>query len=73
GAALIIIVVIFSVLLNYLDPAIINNKSIIQYNDFISPERLRGFSLEASVIRYQIVCSILPLAVLLNWSTFFLV
>ncbi|MDH8233517.1 hypothetical protein QIG33_27775, partial [Klebsiella pneumoniae] len=27
GAALIIIVVIFSVLLNYLDPAIINNKS----------------------------------------------
>lgn len=73
GAALIIIVVIFSVLLNYLDPAIINNKSIIQYNDFISPERLRGFSLEASVFGYQIVCSILLLAVLLNWSTFFLV
>lgn len=72
GAALIIIVVFLSVFINYLDPAIINNKSIIQYNDFINPDRLRGFSLEASVFGYQIVCCILLLAVLLNWSTFFL-
>ncbi|HED1507133.1 TPA: hypothetical protein R4S70_004719 [Raoultella ornithinolytica] len=73
GAFLIILVVFLSVAINYIDPSLINNKSIIQYNDFISPERLRGFSLEASVFGYQIVCSILLLAVLLGWSTLWVV
>lgn len=67
AAAKVIISVIFlSIVMNYADPNLINHQGVLQYNDFISPDRLRGFALEASVFGFQIVCTVLLIAMIYN-------
>lgn len=64
GAKIIIFVVFLSIVINYADPNLVNNKSLIQANQFTSTDRLRGFSLEASLFGFQLVCSALMLGIL---------
>ncbi|MDT9826925.1 hypothetical protein [Klebsiella pneumoniae] len=66
GAKLIIFIVFLSVIVNFLFPSIINNPSIIQANAFPSTLRLRGFSVEASLFGFQIVCAAVLIGIIYN-------
>ncbi|MDO6407404.1 hypothetical protein [Pantoea phytobeneficialis] len=66
ASKVIILVILLSIILNYADPNLINHQGLLQFNDFISPDRLRGFALEASVFGFQIVCMVLLIAMIYN-------
>lgn len=73
GAKLIVLIIFISIIVNYVSPNFINNPSIIQANVFTSSDRLRGFSLEASLFGFQLVCSALMLGILLRLRLLFVI
>jgi hypothetical protein len=73
GAKLIIFVIFISVIVNYLFPSLINNPSVIQANSFPSTLRLRGFSVEASLFGFQIVCASVLIGIIYNIKLPFIV
>lgn len=63
GVLIIVSIAIFSLLLSLSFSGVVNSKSLIQYSTALSPHRLRGFTLEASTFGFQIVTSLLLLAI----------
>ncbi len=52
-------VCLFSLFLSLMFPSTVNNTSFIQISNALSPDRLRGFTFEASTFGFQIVISLM--------------
>ncbi len=59
GVFIMFCIILLSFILNLTIPNVVNNTSIVQHTSAFSPDRLRGFTLEASTFGFQFVLVIL--------------
>ena len=66
GVKVIFFIVLASFFINLLVPTLSNSPWLLQHNQFVSPHRMRGFTLEASTFGFQFVLACLMYLVIVK-------